>query len=112
MKNIVLLVLLSIVACSSLKEIDKPVCVEINLSKGYCTTIISGRGFPVDDTNLLEGKTWFDARIEMIQVPITTWTALKKYLIKNCRRSQKCEENIDSWTRSMLTIDQELSKKQ
>ena len=81
------------------------------MSKGYCTTIISGKGQIVDDENLLDGKSWFEARMEMVQVPVKTWASLKAYLIKNCRRSKRCEANIDSWTRSIDTIDSELLKK-
>ena len=81
------------------------------MSKGYCTTIISGQDTVIDDVNLLDGKTWFEARVEMILVPVETWAAIKKYLIKNCKRSRRCDENIDSWTRSMKGIDDELLKK-
>lgn len=98
-------------SCTSLSSIDKNVCVEINMGKGYCTTIISGKGQIVDDENLLDGKTWFEQRPEMILVPIDTWAALKKYLVINCKRSQRCKKNIDSWTRSMLSIDEEILKK-
>ena len=81
------------------------------MSKGYCTTIISGKDFIVDDVNKLDDKTWFEHRPEMILVPVDTWASLKKYLIKNCKRSQKCNENIDSWTRSMISIDDQLLQK-
>lgn len=102
---------MSLNACSNLSSIDKPVCVELNMSKGYCTTIISGKDMIIDDENKLDGKTWFEMRPEMVQVPVETWAALKKYLIKNCKRTQKCNENIDSWTRTMISIDEELGKK-
>ena len=105
------LLLFYVTSCSTLTSIDKPVCVELNVSKGYCTTIISGKGTFVDDKNLLDGKTWFDIRNEMILVPIETWKALKKYLIKNCRRYKKCNANIDSWNRSMETIDTTIEDK-
>lgn len=100
-----------VISCANLSSIDKPVCVELNLAKGYCTTIISGKGQIVDDENKMNDKTWFEMRPEMILVPVDTWAALKKYLIINCKRSRKCNENIDSWTRSMGVIDEELGKK-
>lgn len=81
------------------------------MSKGYCTTIISGNGFYVDDTELLEGKTWFDMTPEMILVPVTTWAALKKYLIVNCKKYKTCNANIDSWTRSVETLDSHIGKR-
>lgn len=105
------LILLFLVSCTSIKEIDKPVCVEISISRGYCTTIISGQGFYVDDTNLFEGETWFSLRPKNIQVPPTTWAAIKSYLIKNCKKSGSCSENIDSWNRSMTSIDSVMNEK-
>lgn len=106
-----LLLLTFISSCTSLKAIDKPVCVELNATKGYCTTIISGQDIIVDEDNKLDGKTWFELRPTMIQVPVETWAALKKYLIINCKRSGKCNANIDSWNRSMKSIDDEITKK-
>lgn len=98
-------------SCSSLSSIDKPVCVEISIDRGFCTTIISGKDQRVDETNKLNGKTWFQMRPEMVMVPIETWAALKTYLIMNCKRSKACNRNIDSWNRSIQTIDDELLKK-
>lgn len=99
------------VACSNLSSIDKPVCVEITIERGYCTTIISGKDIYVDEENKLDGKTWFELRPTMVQVPVETWAALKKYLIMNCKRSGSCNENIDSWNRSIQLIDSEIVKK-
>lgn len=100
-----------IVACSSINQIDKPVCVEVTLSKGYCTTIISGKDSIIDDENKLNGKTWFEARHEMVLVPIDTWAALKTYLITNCKRYNSCNKNIDSWDRAVKTVDDQIQKK-
>jgi hypothetical protein len=82
------------------------VCVEISLQKGYCTTIVSGRGFYVDEQNLFEGRTWFNQSYEMIRVPVSTWTELKEYLIMNCRKNRACGSKIDSWQRSVDKIDE------
>lgn len=90
---------------TGLKEIDKPVCVAIDISRGYCTTIISGKGFYVNDHDLLDNKTWFEMTPEMILVPVGTWAALKKYLIFNCKKSKACNANIDSWSRSIETLE-------
>lgn len=97
--------------CANLSKIDRPVCVELSLARGYCTTIISGRGFYVDDKNLFEDKTWFEQSHEMIRVPVSTWTELKKYLIMNCKRSKTCNREIDTWTRSIEKIDNLAEKK-
>ena len=97
--------------CSSLSSIDKPVCVELSIDRGYCTTIISGTPIYVDNDQTLDGETWFESRIKMILVPPKTWAALKSYLIKNCKKSKKCNENIDSWMRSMKVIDEKIDGK-
>ena len=98
-------------SCSNLSDIDKPVCVEINLSKGYCTSIISGEGFVIDDENPYQGKTWWELRPTHIQVPHETWAAIKTYLITNCRRSRQCNRNIDSWTRSIEELEKTIEEK-
>lgn len=85
--------------------------MEISINRGYCTTIISGVPSQVDDNHTLDGDTWFDARIKMILVPPKTWAALKAYLIKNCKKTKACNENIDSWMRSMKVIDEQVEKK-
>ncbi len=115
-----LLFILLLASCSSLNSIDKPVCTEITPDRGYCVTIISGKGQHVDDNIKLKtidsnGKavemTWFQMKPTMILVPVHTYAALKKYLIKNCKKSKKCKENIDSWDRSMEIIEKEVSSK-
>lgn len=99
-----------VISCASINEIDKPVCAEITMERGYCVTIISGKGFFIDEENLFEGDTWFNQRHKHIRVPISTWAELKKYLIKNCKKSRKCDANIDSWVRNMDEIEQRVEQ--
>jgi hypothetical protein len=82
------------------------------MTKAYCTTIISGQGFYIDDESLFEDRTWFDQRHEMLQVPVSTWAEIKKYLINNCKKSRRCSSNISSWDRGMKNIDEQLLKKE
>lgn len=111
MGNIFRLIFMAILvsSCSNLSSIDKPVCVEINMAKAYCTTIISGRGFYIDDENKYQDKTWFEMSAGTMRVPADTWAALKKYLIMNCKRYKKCNVNIDSWDRSTQIIEDHLN---
>lgn len=76
-------------ACTNIKTIDRPVCTQINPSKGGCTYLISDIDFFVSDEELYEGKTWFELKQEMILVPISTWSEIKKYLLKNCKLNLK-----------------------
>lgn len=105
-KSLSLLLLLTVsVSCSSLSAIDKPVCVELSMAKGYCTTMITGKDMIVDDDHLLYGKTWFEKRQEMILVPWETWESLKLYLITNCHKSRSCRNSIKTWDRTIQEID-------
>lgn len=58
----------------------------------------------VDDTHLLDGKTWYDMQVGIIKIPLDTFTELKKYIIKQCKRNNNCSENVDSWDRSMTIL--------
>jgi len=99
-------------SCSSIKDLDKPFCVEMNIAKGFCTTPISGKDLWVDDENKLEGKTWFEIRPVMIMIPPSTWAAIKKYIINQCKRnSNMCDANISSWDRTITVIDGQLNTK-
>ena len=109
--KIIVLSLLILSSCGTLKDIDRPVCVELNISKGYCTSIVSGKDQVVDDNNLLNGKTWFEQRNQMIMVPVETWAALKKYLLINCKRSPRCYSEMATWRKSIQTVDGKLVEK-
>ena len=102
---------LLLLSCSSIQKIDRPICVELNMAKGFCTTIISGKDQVVDETNLLDGKTWFEARNEMILVPIETWVALKTYIITECKRTKRCGSDIQTWERSIQGVDSKIEDK-
>lgn len=83
-------------ACSSIQEIDVPICIEINMSEGHCTTIITGKEFPVDDKNLFENKNWFDQSPTMLRLPASSWAKIKAYLLKQCKRYGDCKEVTQS----------------
>lgn len=84
---------------------DKPFCTDIRPGAGFCVWSISNKEMEVDDVNLLNGKTWYDMQIGIIKIPLETFTALKKYIITQCKRNNNCSENIDSWDRAMTTLE-------
>lgn len=90
---------------------DVPVCTEIHQARGWCTNTITDVEFFVDDTNKLEGKTWWELRPFMIQVPITSWVKIKAYIQKTCKKTKMCEEEIYAWERKMQDLDQQLEEK-
>jgi hypothetical protein len=76
--------------CSTLPDVL--LCTEINIERGYCVNTVSKKEFYVDETNLLEGKTWFELRPYMIYMPIESWVKIKSYLLKECKRYKKCPQ--------------------
>lgn len=83
---------------------DQPICAEISLSKGVCTYTVSQKTIIVDDDNLLDGKTWWDIRVKALTVPAKSWAAFKAYLIKQCRKTNQCDVEIESWDRNLELV--------
>lgn len=97
-------------ACSTLPP-DVPVCVEINPIEGFCTQTISGKSFTVDDHNKLDGKTWWELKPATLRLPAASWRELKKFIIKNCKQTQTCQNTIATWERTITIIDETLNTK-
>lgn len=104
-----------VISCASVKDIDKPICVEINISKAFCTYTISNKDFYVDDDNPYafdpkkpdDKKTWFEMRPAMVLLPPTTWAAFKAYTIKQCKK-YGCDEMVEGWDRTTNVLDETL----
>lgn len=91
--------LLSLNSCASIPDV--PICAEVNISKGICVYTVSGKSFEIDDERPFEGATWFDMRIKTLSVPAKSWAKLKAFLIKQCKKSNKCDVDISSWDREL-----------
>lgn len=50
-------------------------------------------------------------RPTMIQVPPESWSKIKAFIIKTCKQSNKCDEQITSWDRKLDSIDEKLKQK-
>ena len=114
MRNKILLMSLGLslnllVSCVSVP--DKPVCVEISLTRGWCTNTISDKEFFVDEGTLYEGKTWWEMRPYMILMPASTYAANKAYMIKMCKKSNACKENISMWERKFQSVEEKVGDK-
>jgi len=90
---------------------DKPLCVELSPAKAYCVNTISGKSFIIDDNNKFEDKTYWEMRPAMILMPASTWKAYKSWIIKTCKKSNKCEESVSSWDRTIENLDVKLDEK-
>lgn len=67
------------------------------MSKGFCVWTISKKEMVVDDVTLLNGKTWLDLVIESVYVPADSWSEIKSYIIKTCKKKNDCEKDISTW---------------
>lgn len=89
-----------------------PLCVEINPGVGNCVKIMSGESFDVDDKHPFEGKTWWESRPSMIQLPASSWAQMKAFIIKMCKQTKQCDKNVSSWDRTIQNVDEQVQKKQ
>lgn len=108
-----LLVLLASCLVSCVTQVpDVPICIELDIGQGSCVKIITGEEFQISDKSPFNGKTWWDMRPAMIQVPADSWVEIKKFIIDICKKTNQCQNEVTNWERSVLTIDSQLSKKQ
>lgn len=97
-------------SCASLDKLDKPFCIDETPAQGFCVTLVSGKKFHINDTELYTDengikKTWNDMQLGIIKIPLETFKAMKKYLIDECKLSGKCDSNITTWDRNMTTLE-------
>lgn len=110
LKKLLLILFVSLASCATPPP-DKPLCVEMNINSGFCVKIMSGETFIVDEERKYEGKTWWDMRPAMIQMPASTWKELKAWIIKMCKKTNQCGEEVPSWDRTVNIIDSQLETK-
>lgn len=104
------ILLAQLTSCASVPDV--PICVELNISKAWCTHTISGKDFYIDDSeNKFNGKTWWDIRPTMVQVPSDSWAEIKSFIIKKCKKGNDCNKHISSWDRTVNNVDSNLAKK-
>lgn len=83
-----------------------PVCFETGMTRGFCTYTIENKDIVVDETRLLEGKTWWQMRPYMIHVPPSSWAEIKKFIVKICNKyPDQCQKDIGDWERKSNAID-------
>lgn len=100
-----LMILLSFLTFSCATVPDVPVCKEISEEKGWCSWTIKSGGFYVDEENPYafdpnypeELYTWWEYKPMMISLPPYSLQEIKKYIIKQCRKTKKCKGDIGEW---------------
>lgn len=103
-----IIIVLIFSSCTSVPDV--PVCVSLNMSSGFCVTTITNKKMEINDKSLFTDEdgnkyTWFDLYPQMIMLPIQSWKSIKKYIIKQCKKSNQCSSNIDSWDRNMTALE-------
>lgn len=46
---------------------------------------MTDKTYEVDDTHLLNGKTWFDIKGESMLMPVESYVKLKEFILKYCK---------------------------
>jgi hypothetical protein len=96
--------LLSLIICSCASIPDVPVCRQRTVNSAFCTYTISNKDIIIDDTHLLDGKSWIDLKIESIYVPVDSWIKIKIYILDQCKRNNNCSNNIGQWSNKLDSI--------
>lgn len=98
-----LFILILISSCAAIPDVS--VCRSRSVSSGFCTMTISSKDSIVDDTHLLNGKTWIDLKIESVYLPADSWAKIKEYIIKQCKKDNNCAQNIGNWTSKLESVN-------
>lgn len=102
MKHLSVLFALLISSCASVPDVW--CCRARTVNSGFCTKTISNEDMIVDDTHLLNGKTWIDLKIESVYLPSESWVKIKEFVIKECKKTNKCSKEIASWDRKLNSL--------
>lgn len=66
---------------------DVRACVSLSEQKGFCTYTIS------DKEEFLTGQPWLDLKMKSLVVPAGSWSEVKKFILKICKKTQECSVN-------------------
>ena len=100
-----MIISLSLIAISCATVPDVPICKELTPDRGWCSWTLKKGGFYVDEANPYafdpehpeKLSTWWEYRPVMMALPPYSYGELKKYIIKQCRITRKCQGNVGEW---------------
>lgn len=91
------------------KSYPNPTCVKMigEPQCGYCIWTISSRVQYVGEAKKwhLYGKPWSRVMTEMVLMPSEGYARMKAYIIRNCKKHNDCNKNIDSWRVKLDALD-------
>lgn len=94
-KPFVILLALLLSSCASVPDV--PVITRLSPNSGYYVYTVSEKEGVVDDENLLNGKTFLDYVVEGVIVPADSYSEIKAYILKSCKKSNGCGNDIGKW---------------
>jgi len=108
--RLLLLLTLFLAASCSVTVPEVPICSQLSVNEGYCVNTYSGKSQIINDTTLLEGKTWWDLKATSLVLPASSWKKIKQFIIEVCTKTKKCNENLSGWDRTVKDIDGMVTK--
>jgi hypothetical protein len=79
------------------------------MDEGFCRWTISDKRQLVTEKNPLiineKPYTWWELRHSTVRLPAHSWAEIKKFIIKICKESELCAQNVSSWDRAVSDID-------
>lgn len=106
LKLLVSSLILSLSACA-IKPPDIWVCAELYPDEGFCRKTISDTSIRVNEENKLDGKTWWDMKPTLLSIPPDSWTEIKTFVNKVCKKYPKeCGQEVPGWDRQVKNIDE------
>jgi hypothetical protein len=82
------------------------------MSRAYCTKVISGESFEINDKDKFEKKSYWEMRPTMLLLPASSWRQIKTYIITSCKRYGNCSDEVSSWDRILDTIEKQVELKE
>jgi hypothetical protein len=67
-------------------------CKELSTSKAACIRVVSEEKIIWNDDNKINGKSYWEVRPTLIQIPPDSWADLKAFILKSCKRYGNCAE--------------------
>lgn len=95
------MLLLSLTSCAT-NIPDVPVITRISPTEGFYVYTVSDKEGVVSDENLLDGKTFLDYVIEGVIVPADSYSKIKAFIIKMCKKYKECGV---SWERRLERLE-------
>ena len=100
------LLILNLSSCA-IKPPDIWVCAELYPDEGICRKSLSDVKIRVTETNKLDNKTWWEMKPSFLMLPPESWTEIKTFVNKVCKKySKECEGEVPGWDRQVKNIDE------